>query len=135
MDMACSLPCALYRPISYTRERLYYYRRQVSGSANNHSAILSTLAALRLLKFRGSRGGRNVLRPITTTIGRRPFISASAQHHFIHKRWLTPIPATPLVSSRRFGCVNAQSMNNKSTILRSVVDDNNLDVFGISETW
>jgi len=41
----------------------------------------------------------------------------------------------PLLTSMSFGLLNAQSINNKSTSISSVIAEEELDIFLITETW
>lgn len=121
--------------ITYTRERLYNLRRK-SSLLKLSSSLLLDLKSAGILNYRGCRSGRNKLRNINTIVSSRTNTTKFKQ--IPRQRHLVPIPKSNSSETDcqiKLGCINACSINNKTTIIKSLIDDHSLDILAITETW
>ena len=107
-----------------------------------NGSIHSELKRLDLLKpFRGCRGGvknqRSVQRPILPLISERLNVNSNVvrQDGGVNASNLTSIKPSNTRPKLQCAVLNARSVNNKTTLLNEYVKDNDLDIFGITETW
>ena len=135
--------------LAYTPNQLLALRPQVKGQ---HSLPAATVECIRELgirrRARGCRAGRNIQRPIQTTIssreGRGADITSKHQQTMLAARQsnLVEIPRQPAQHRHppppphqmAFGTLNVRSLNTRADVIKQLMSETNIQVMCLTET-
>ena len=124
--------------MAYSREQLLSIRDNLDTTIRLPPAALSQIRWYGLNEIpatiRGSRGGRNIQRPISVLASSNSKSSTRRTHSRPNLGNLSKIKQI-LNSNVKAGLLNCRSVKNKSDLIVYHIMDSGLDILALTETW